>query len=325
MSTMTNEHVKTLREGAGARLAPELLTLRVRGPDRVRYLDGMLSNHVAKLAPGEVMRAVKATPKGKVEGVLRVRATEDTIFLDLLEVVAERVAGAMVKLLIMDDATLEDATPGRDVVQVFGPKAVEALAAIGVDVAASSTMTSKVIGDRTVVRDDRFGVPGFDVFVPVGEGARLLESLTRSGVVGIDDATLDVLRIEAGVPLDGQDIDDDTIPLEAGLDEALCFTKGCYVGQETIARAHNLGGVKHRLVGLEVLGDGAPPVGAVLVAEGADKDAGEITSVAYSPTLDRILALGYVRVAHEAPGTPLVVRWDGGEVAAEVRALPFVS
>lgn len=321
---MSNEDVSIIRTRAGARLAPELFTLRLTGPDRVRYLDGMVSNHVAKLQPGQAQRAVKANPKGKVEGVLRVRATEDTLYLDVLEAVASRVAGALVKLLIMDDATLTDATPDRDAVQVLGPAAPAALQEVGLEVGDLGALEQRAYGDRVVVRDDRLGVPGFDVFVPAGQGQGLLQSLEGAGVKAVSAEAVDVLRVEAGVPVDGVDLDDDTIPLEANLDEALDFTKGCYVGQETIARAHNLGGVKHRLVGLEIDGAELPPAGAVLRAEGADKDAGELTSIVRSPTLDRVIALGYVRVAHEAPGTPLSVTWDGGEARATVRALPFV-
>ncbi|MEM7677361.1 MAG: glycine cleavage T C-terminal barrel domain-containing protein, partial [Myxococcota bacterium] len=121
---------------------------------------------------------------------------------------------------------------------------------------------------------------------------------------------------------DGVDIDVDTIPMEARLEPAIDFTKGCFVGQEVIARAHNLGGVKHKLVGLQFEG-GVPVIGAKLTAETDGKATGEVTSAVMSPTLERAIGLGYVRVAHETVGTAL--RVEDSPVRAQVAGLPFVT
>ena len=133
----------------------------------------------------------------------------------------------------------------------------------------------------------------------------------------------------SGWPRDGVDIDVDTIPMEARLEPAIDFKKGCYVGQEVIARAHNLGGVKHILVGLSFEGDTPPPAGATLVSADESKNTGEVTSAVASPTLGRAIGLGYVRVAHQAPGTSLVVHAPGDSGApigrAEVASLPLVK
>lgn len=321
------QQVASIRSGAGARLRPELFTLRLTGPDRVRYLNGMVSNDVAKLTPGQALYAVKANNKGKVEGVLRVRATDEAFFLDVLEVVANAVAGALVKLLIMDDAQLADATDERQVVAVHGPNAQAVLQAAGYPAAAGLVALQQVeAGGVTVLRDDAYGLPGFELHVPAGQGDAVLAALSAAGADPVSAEAVDVVRVEAGVPVDGADIDDDTIPLEARLDHTLSFTKGCYVGQETIARAHNLGGVKHHLVGFAVEGDVRPPAGARVEVEDADKAAGELTSVVRSPTLGEVIALGYIRVAHEAEGTPVRIAWGEGESApAVVRKLPFVG
>lgn len=316
--------IDILRQGAGLRRRPELYTLRLTGPDRVRYLNGMVTNDVAALAPGQAQRAVKANNKGKVEGTLRIRATEDAFLIDVLEVVANRVAGALIGLLVMDDAELSDATDDRVVLALDGPRAAEVLGAAGYGVGDLAHLAAATTGTVTIVRDDRLGVPGFELHVPTAEADAVEQSLLGAGAQAVDAAAVEVLRVEAGVPEDGVDVDDDTIPLEARLDEALSFTKGCYVGQETIARAHNLGGVKHRLVGFEI--DGAkPPAGAEVFADGVDKAAGEITSVVRSPNVGGLIALGYVRVAHEAPGTALRITWEGGEATAKVSNLPFVA
>jgi folate-binding protein YgfZ len=325
MSDLEHE-ITTLRSGAGARLRPELFTLRLTGPDRVRYLNGMVSNDVASLAPGQALYAVKANNKGKVEGLLRVRATEGAFLLDVLEVAANAVAGAMVKLLVMDDATLSDATDERQVVEVHGPRAQEILQAAGYPAADLAPLTQVVAGAVTVLRDDAYGLPGFELHVPAGKGEAVLQRLAAAGAVPVGAAALDVLRVEAGVPVDGRELDDDTIPQEARLERALSFTKGCYVGQETIARAHNLGGVKHHLVGFRIDGDTLPPAGAQVEVDAADKAAGTLTSVVRSPTLRSIIALGYLRTAHEREGAPVRITWGEGEGAsAVVCRLPFVE
>lgn len=320
------QQVASIRSGAGARLRPELFTLRLTGPDRVRYLNGMVSNDVATLTPGQALYAVKANNKGKVEGVLRVRATDEAFYLDVLEVVANAVAGSLVKLLIMDDAQLADATDERQVVAVHGPNAQAVLRDAGYPAAGLEALQQVDADGVTVLRDDAYGLPGFELHVPAGQGDAVLAKLAAAGAEAVSAEAVDVVRVEAGVPVDGVDLDDDTIPLEARLEHTLSFTKGCYVGQETIARAHNLGGVKHHLVGFGIEGDGVPPAGARVEVEDADKAAGELTSVVRSPTLGEVIALGYIRVAHEAEGTPVRIAWGEGESApAVVRKLPFVG
>ena len=324
---MIDTEVAALRAGAGARRAPELFTLRLVGPDRTRYLNGMVSNDVARLAPGEALYAVKATNKGKVEGLLRVRATEDAYLVDVLEVAASAVAGALVKLLIMDDVVLTDDTDHREVVAVHGPRAAACLSAAGYPAAgALGALRHVTVDGVTVVRDDAYGLPGFELFVPVGQGDAALAAVVAAGATAVSKEAFEVLRVEAGVPRDGAELGEDTIPLEARLERALSFTKGCYVGQETIARAHNLGGVKHILVGFLLSGDTLPPAGAEVAAEGDDKATGELTSVARSPTLGRVVALGYVRTAHQEEGTPVRVTWgEGGATTGVVCRLPFVE
>jgi folate-binding protein YgfZ len=136
-----------------------------------------------------------------------------------------------------------------------------------------------------------------------------------------------VLRVEAGVPRAGRELDEDTLPMEARLERALDFKKGCYVGQEVIARATNLGGIKHILVGLSLEGEPDALLGAALWPEAGDKVTGEITSAVRSPTLDgKVIGLGFVRKLHEAPGTVLEARMgDGRTASARVTALPFVG
>ncbi|MCK6551220.1 hypothetical protein L6R52_35625 [Myxococcota bacterium] len=323
---MIDAEVKVLRTGAGVLARPDVKTLRLVGPDRVRFLNGMVSNDVAALAPGQGVLAVKTSSKGRVEALVRVRAASDALLLDVTAAVAERTRATLEQFIIMDDCVISDVSAERDVVSIVGPEGAHVLAAAGFDGAAAlAPHASTSIGDVTVVADPSLGVPGFELHAPAGQGEAIALRLVAAGASPVSLAALDVVRVEAGVPADGRELDDETFPMEARLEHAISFSKGCYIGQEVIARATNFGGVKHILVGLVVDGDALPEEGAPIFVEGSDVRAGELTSIVRSPTLGRTIALGFVRRTEEAVGTRLVVASASvGRVGATVAALPFV-
>ena len=321
------EEVAALRTAAGFWPRPEVYTLVLEGPDRVRFLNGMVTNDVAKLEPGTGHASIKATPRGRVEGVLRVRCLASALHVEVEETTAQAVATSLSQMVIVDDVTLSDGTPQRAVIALYGPKSAEALALLGLPIPAELHAFNAQQG-VTVIRDDLFGPEGFELHVPADGLDDWQRRLSDAQAVSVSADAADVVRIEFGRPRDGVDIDADTIPMEARLEAALDFTKGCFVGQEVIARAHNLGGVKHHLVGLDFGSETPPPVGAHLVADADGKATGEVTSAVYSPTLNRAIGLGFVRVAHESPGTVLTIRADGSDGAAalgqaKVATLPF--
>jgi folate-binding protein YgfZ len=185
-----------------------------------------------------------------------------------------------------------------------------------------------------VARVTDTGEPGFDVFVEEAQASWLREKLQEAGATPIDAATAETVRIESGVPLFRQDMDEDTIPLEAGIEgRAISLTKGCYVGQEVIIRVlhRGHGRVARKLVGLVVEGGPPVPVGATVRSGG--REIGRVTSATISPALDRSIALAYVHRDFVQPGTPVVVdEVDTVENVenvenrpAVVSALPFVS
>ncbi len=317
--------VTALRTDAGLLPRPEVYTLVLGGPDRVRFLNGMVTNDVERLAPGQGQMAVKASPRGRVEGLVRVRRSEDAFFLEVEEASAQAVADGLAKMMIMDDVTLADGTPDRTVLALVGPRSAEILGTVQLPAPDAEYAFATAAG-VTVIRDDAFGGVGYELHVPPSDVAKWQDRLTKAGATMVSSGSLDVIRIENGRPRDGVDIDADTIPMEARLEAAIDFEKGCYVGQEVIARAHNLGGVKHILVGLELDGEAPPPVGARLYATENGKETGEVTSAVWSPTFGRAIGLGFVRVAHQAPGTELEVRAADGDTPAgraTVAALPF--
>lgn len=313
-----NDAARAFREGAAVLPRPELRTLRLVGPDRERYLNGQISSDLSLLRPGQGQRAVKPSAKGRVEGLLRVRAYADRYELDLDQAVLERVAGNLERFIIMDDCQLQVMAADRGVLGVYGPKATEVLAAIGWGAAEGlENLAFLEKGAWTLIRDGLYGVDGFELYGPKDELEDRLTRLVGAGAQRVTPEDFEIFRVEAGVPKDGVDVDDEIIPLEAGLAGWLSLEKGCYVGQEVIARATNFGGVKHRLVHLLIAGDQVPAPRSPLFAPGADKATGEVRSAVRSAVSGKPLALGYVRIIHEAPGTVLELR-DGSGVR-EVR------
>jgi folate-binding protein YgfZ len=173
----------------------------------------------------------------------------------------------------------------------------------------------------TVMRFQHTGTDGFDCITDAEHGPALWDALQTAGARPVGVKTLETLRIEAGLPRYGVDVDDTTVVLETGQDVAVSFTKGCYTGQEIIARIHWRGHVAKRLAGLKFAAGRAEvaPGDEITTPDGAP--AGRLTSVTYSPALGCTVALGYVRYAHLAPDTELRV----GPAAARVAELPFVK
>ncbi len=265
--------------------------LRVTGPDRVSFVQGMVTNDVEKLAEGASVYAALLNPKGGMMGDVRVLRLGDALVVDTGAGFAEAVKAFLSKYLISEEAELVDA-PELALVGLMGPQT-------SADVVPSSLAS----------------MPGL-----WGSGVDVLvrrDALTALALPKIDADTLEVLRVEAGIPRYGVDMTEATIPLEAELQRAINFQKGCYIGQEVIARATYRGHMNKKLSGL-LLGDATPALGAEL--KRGDKKVGFITSVVKSVARGQNIALGYVHRDSVEPGTELEVEGQ----KAIVTALPFV-
>lgn len=305
--------------------------LCVAGADRVTFLQGMVTNDVNALAPGGGCYAAILTPKGKLVTDLRLGLREDEVLLD---VEADRTAVArefLERHVISEDVTIEDVSARFALFGVYGPSAatvIEAALARRPDGTAEHRHQAWTACGTTVtaIAARATGDEGFDLLVPSAVAANVFEALVERGAapglrpIGWD--ALEILRVEAGIPRYGADMDEDTILLEAGIeDRAVSFAKGCYVGQEVIARATYRGHVNRRLVGLSFDGLGLPDRGAELFAPDASGAVvGRITSAASSPALDRVVGLGYVRREHADPGRALA---DGSGRRVVVAARPL--
>jgi folate-binding protein YgfZ len=300
------------------------------GPDRASFLQGLLTNDVGGLKAGEGRYSAYLTPQGRMITDLYVYEIGDVMLVALPLATKDAVLARLDQFIFSEDVQLGDVTAAFSTVAIIGPAAATVVAGIvGADAGALASFAEhasvRVQFDGTpaiVTRVVDTGEPGFDVYVEPPHLDALVHALKHAGIEPIDAATADVLRIEAGLPVFGRDMDETTIPLEAGIEQrAISFTKGCYVGQEVIIRVlhRGHGRVAKRLVGLTVDGDAVPSEGASIAGNG--NEIGTVTSSAWSPALDKPIALGYVHRDFTAPGTEVEI----AGTRAIVTALPFVA
>jgi folate-binding protein YgfZ len=285
------ESYRAAREGAAWVDLSGRDLLTVSGPDRVSFIQGMVTNDVEKLEPGGSIYAALLNPKGGMMGDLRVLRLDDRLVLDTGPGFGAAVKAFLLKYLISEEAELEDA-PELALVGLLGPKTD-----VGLVPSRLATLGGLVAGTDVLVRR---------------------EALPKLDLPQVDEATYEVLRVEAGVPRYGADMTEATIPLEANLTRALHYQKGCYIGQEVIARATYRGHMNKKLSGL-LLGSAEPASGTEL--KRGDKKVGFVTSVVRSVAKEQNIALGYVHREAQEPGTEL----DCGGQKAVVAALPFVA
>ena len=317
-----------MRDGAalvsGWRTGRILLT----GADRRSYLQGLLTNDIEALRPGTGCYAAMLTAQGRMITDMRVLELGDAVLLDVPAGVTSAIRDHLDRFVFTEDVTVQDVSAARGEIGLYGPRAVDVLAAAGTEGSAPAVLfaSSRVrIGgaDVLLVRSDAAGVPGFDLIAGAPDLPHLESALLAAGAVRADDGDVEAVRIETGHPRFGDDMDADTIPLEAGLDDrAISRTKGCYVGQEVIVRVldRGHGRVARRLVGLTFPADAAVPARGARV-HAAGREAGRITSGTFSPALARPIALGYVHRDFVEPGTHVQVE---GSAEAVVAGLPLV-
>ena len=306
----------------------------VSGRDRASYLHGLLTNDIAALAGGGGCYAAYLTPQGRMIADMYMYELGDILLLAVPRQAKDTLLAKFEQFVFSEDVQLGDATDALAEVAIIGPNAARLVAATlsGVEddrlqrLPEYGNFRAEFRGRPVVVaRVADTGEPGYDIFVERDQRDALVDEIGANGgvdAVAIDDATVEALRIEAGIPLFGRDMDEDTIPLEAGIESrAISLTKGCYVGQEVIIRVlhRGHGRVARRLVGVVLEGDRVPPTGGVIRA--ADRDVGSVTSSTFSPSRSRPIALGYVHRGFIAPGTEVVV--DGAR--GVVTELPFVQ
>lgn len=325
-NSMTLEAYEAAKHGVALADVSAWGKLAFRGPDRQKFLHGLLTNDIESLKPGQGVAACLLTPKGGLVASLALYDLGDQLLSIQLPQATTGILAAISKPLMLSQTTIENASDQWAAFLIIGPRAPQIL---------RDLLRMKALDPYACVRVERgeeslialshptIAPEGTLVLVAAGRAEKfqltLLEQGRSFGLMQMGSDVLEILRVEAGVPVLGVDTDDGTLPLELAMEHAISFTKGCYLGQETTARIKNFGHVNRRFVGL-TLKDPASPQAAILF-EGTK--VGKITSIIRSPKLGAFLALGIIRYEQSKPGTRVFLQEDGGELAAEVTALPL--
>jgi tRNA-modifying protein YgfZ len=307
---------RELREGAGLLERSERATLEVRGPDAAEFLQGQVTNDIVALAPGTGCYAAMLNPKGRIVADMRVLcAAPERLVLDTESAADDAVLRDLRMYKIGRQVEVADTASERALLSLIGPRSEPVVeAALGVRPPGDEHGNAEAEGGVLAVRTDT----GIDLVVPEEHAAGVRERLLAAGAHPVSLEAAEILRIETGRPRHGIDMTDDNLPAEAGIVErAVSFTKGCYVGQEPVARMHYKGHPNRHLRGLRLSASAAP--GTTLVA--GDREVGRITSAALSPALGPV-ALALVR--REVGAGDEVSLGENGSRATVVE-LPFAT
>jgi folate-binding protein YgfZ len=301
--------------------------LIARGPDAASFLHRMLSNVVRSLAPGQGNPSLLLSPKGKIARAFDLFAAEGELRMDTPAGQAAPLRADLDRYLFAEKLTLEDATAAAAPLELAGPR--------------SKDVVERVLGPLGQLADHDWvtrpfqhgtaraavlavaGSPGWRVDAGPELARELWDALAAAGARPCGHAVRDILRVEAGEAAFGADVDENTYPQEARWESAFSLSKGCYVGQEVVAKIDTYGGLNKRLMALRVSDDEPVARGTRLMQldAGEWRDLGLVTSWAYSFVLDAGLCLGYVKRRHQEPGTSF--RLGDGPRSAVIVALPL--
>lgn len=305
--------------------------IEVSGGEAVKFLNGMLTNDVAGLGDGAWMHAAFPNPQGRLIAPVRVLRRGDSYLFDTEAATYERVLKYLERYTLAGDFRVHDLTNETALVTVQGARAREIVrAALGdetlnVERGRVSAVKFEDV-DVTLLRATHTAEDGFDIFVNAADAQRLWDALIEAGARPAGFDALEVLRVEAGLPRYGVDASEANVVLEVVDEpEAVSYTKGCYTGQEIIARIHWRGHVAKRLAGIIFARDSEPPADLTVRSCAEGREVGRITSTVFSPRLRRQVALAVIRYDSLAPGTELKV-FSGEEefCGAHVAELPLV-
>ena len=312
---------RALREGVGIADRSAAGRLELLGPDRQRFLNAYLTCDVKALAPGQGAYGFVTSPQGRILADAVVLVHADRLWVELPPGTGEAIANHLRKYILADQVevrTLDDMLP----ITLVGPEARAALGDAAVPEEGPAHARTFVHGTEvTLSRTERMGEPAFTLWASASIAGLLVETLIeRAGARPVGHAALETLRVEAGIPRFGREFGPANFPQETRDEAAVSYTKGCYLGQEVVARIHYRGGVQKGLQGL-LFAPGAPPAaGTPLVVEG--REVGAVGTALSSIALDRPIGLAILHKRAAEPGVRLELP-DG--VVAEIAPLPFAA
>jgi folate-binding protein YgfZ len=272
--------------------------IRVEGTEAVQFLNGLITNDIKTATEDSWLPAVFPTVQGRLIGAVRIVRQSESFLIDTESASHEAVLKTISRFTLAGDFKVTDVSNETALLTVQGRRARDVVKTRG-------------------IRATHTGEDGYDLLLNVEDVSSVMEQLVAAGAEPVSPEVFEILRIEAGIPRHGQDMDDTNVVLEANLDDAISYTKGCYVGQEIIIRIKHRGHVAKKLTGVtfEKSVDAGTPI-----TSDDGKEIGRVTSAAYSPKLESPIALGYLRYEYLAPGSAV----KAGDVSGTVTDLPFV-
>jgi folate-binding protein YgfZ len=320
--------VRAVRNRAGMIDLSDHAKIELTGSERVPFLDGVVTADLKILSRGMSTYALLLNDKSRVLGDLRVYALDDSLVLDTEASQRESLLRILEKARVSDDVEFRDHGSLAHI-EVHGPQASTALSGLfGTevrDLARGGFLTVPIRRRESVhvARIPSIGDVGYAIWSRDSSLSELWDRLADAGVRPIGRDAWEVLRIEAGIPRFGVDMGEDTLALEGAPESAISFTKGCYVGQEVVARGTYIGQVRRKLLGLEVEGD-LPPVHGDRVSS-AGRDIGAVTSATWSPTRTAAIGMALLRVDAVSAADGLFINRGGWDLRARLHPLPFVA
>jgi folate-binding protein YgfZ len=313
---------QALLSGCGFYELSSRVKIALTGSDRVRWLNGMVTNNIRDLAAGLGVYAFLLNPQGHILGDLYAYNRGESLMIDSDQFQSEKLLATFDHYIIMDDVEVSSVSDKLTAIGIMGPKAREVLRAAGLEIPDLEPLQFIDVTWHdvavAVVRGDNASIDSYELWSSPDQVTSVRDALTNSGAMPVGTDALELLRVASGTPRYGQDIRERDLPQETEQQRALHFSKGCYIGQEIVERIRSRGNVHRKFTGFEVEG-ALPAVGAKIQADG--RDIGEITSVASLPLAggERYVALGYIRRELATPGKQFQV----GTTRLSIAALPF--
>lgn len=299
--------------------------IRVSGSEATMFLNGLITNDMKTLGENHWMPAAFPTVQGRLIGAVRIARVKDAFLIDTDAESHEAVLKTVSRFTLAGDFRVTDLTTETVMLTVQGRRAIEVIEKV-LETSVSALPDDGVLeigwqnANVTIIRATHTAEDGFDIVIDSTHGAKLREALIDAGAQPVSEDVFDVLRIEAGIARFGRDMDETNVVTETNLDDAVSYTKGCYVGQEIIVRIKHRGHVAKKLTGLQFQPGSKIEPGTIIKSDDG-KEIGKVTSTAYSPKLETTIGLGYVRYEYVNPGTTVTI---DPEIKATIVKLPFI-
>ena len=304
--------------------------IEVAGEDRATWLNNLVTNIITTLQPGEGNYAFAVNVKGRVVFDLNMLVLQDRLWLDVDARKRDAALSHLDRFVVTEDVKLSDITNQHRRIAIIGPAAHEIVDRVALGILVPMSQLQHIAGtiagiECRMIRHYFTGLPAAEIIAPEAGFETLRSAVAdaagKKPLPEIDTDTLEVLRIEAGIPMSVDDIDQEVIPPETGqIERGISYHKGCYLGQEVIERMRSHGVLARRLVGIRIEGDAVVPAGATLSASG--QDIGRVTGSCWSEKLQACLALGYAKSAHAKPDAPVTVSAPHGNRNGTIVSLP---